>query len=49
MGGPDCERLKYIYLLGMAVHSLKLKSMLYACLSNSILYCCFKHLDLYIS
>jgi hypothetical protein len=47
MAGPDCERLKYISM-GMAVHLLKLKSMLNACLFNSILYCCFKYVDFYI-
>jgi hypothetical protein len=43
-----CRTAEVHLLLGMAVRLLKLKSMLNACLSNSILYCCFKYVDFYI-
>jgi hypothetical protein len=48
MAGSDCERQNLDLLLGMAVRLLKLKLMLNACLSYSILYCCFKYVDFYI-
>jgi hypothetical protein len=43
-----CRTAEVHLLLGMAVRLLKSKSMLNACLSNSILYCCFKYVDFYI-
>jgi hypothetical protein len=49
MAGPRCERQKHIYLLRMEVRLLKLKSVLNACLFNSVLHCCFKDVDFDIS
>ena len=37
-----------LLLPGMATRLRELKSMLNACLSHSILYCCLKYVDFYI-
>jgi hypothetical protein len=48
MAGPGCERLKYIYCWKWQFIYSRSKSMLNACLFNSILYCCLKYVDFYI-
>jgi hypothetical protein len=48
MEGAGLRTAEVHLLPGMAVRLLKLKSMLNARLSNSILYCCFEYLDFYI-